>query len=209
MISLAVIAFNFVGDGLRDCARSAAQGRQGVAALMNPLLQAGLCTALLSVRDLMVDFNTDEGLVRRAVNGVSFDLDTGEIVALVGESGCGKSVTALALLRLIADPPGRISRRRDSVSRAQDLLQASEATDPRDPRQPHRHDLPGADDQPEPGLHHRPPGRASRSSCTSIWRQRTLLEQVRGAAEPPSTSPSRGCALAPIPTNSAAACVSG
>ena len=64
-------------------------------------------TALLSVRDLVVDFNTDEGLVR-AVDGVSFDLDTGEIVALVGESGCGKSVTALAILRLIADPPGRI-----------------------------------------------------------------------------------------------------
>jgi ABC-type dipeptide/oligopeptide/nickel transport system ATPase component len=64
-------------------------------------------TALLSVRDLVVDFNTDEGLVR-AVNGASFDLDTGEIVALVGESGCGKSVTALAILRLIADPPGRI-----------------------------------------------------------------------------------------------------
>ena len=64
-------------------------------------------TALLSVRDLVVDFNTDEGLIR-AVNGASFDLDTGEIVALVGESGCGKSVTALAILRLIADPPGRI-----------------------------------------------------------------------------------------------------
>ena len=64
-------------------------------------------TALLSVRDLVVDFRTDEGPVR-AVNGTSFDLNKGEIVALVGESGCGKSVTALAILRLIADPPGRI-----------------------------------------------------------------------------------------------------
>ncbi len=44
-----------------------------------------------------------------AVNGVSFDLRRGEIVALVGESGCGKSVTALSILRLVADPPGRIT----------------------------------------------------------------------------------------------------
>jgi oligopeptide transport system ATP-binding protein len=81
-------------------------------------------TALLSVRDLVVDFNTDEGLVR-AVNGASFDLDTGEIVALVGESGCGKSVTALAILRLIADPPGRIVAGEIQFE-GEDLRQASE-----------------------------------------------------------------------------------
>jgi oligopeptide transport system ATP-binding protein len=81
-------------------------------------------TALLSVRDLVVDFNTDEGLIR-AVNGASFDLDTGEIVALVGESGCGKSVTALAILRLIADPPGRIVAGEIQFE-GEDLRQASE-----------------------------------------------------------------------------------
>ena len=81
-------------------------------------------TALLSVRDLVVDFNTDEGLVR-AVNGASFDLDTGEIVALVGESGCGKSITALAILRLIADPPGRIVAGEIQFE-GEDLRQASE-----------------------------------------------------------------------------------
>jgi oligopeptide transport system ATP-binding protein len=64
-------------------------------------------SVLLSVRDLTVEFSTEAGIIT-AVDGVSFDLHAGEILALVGESGCGKSATALALLRLIADPPGRI-----------------------------------------------------------------------------------------------------
>jgi ABC-type dipeptide/oligopeptide/nickel transport system ATPase component len=62
---------------------------------------------LLSVRNLKVEFRTGEGVVK-AVNGVSFDVNRGEIVAIVGESGYGKSVTALALLRLIPEPPRRI-----------------------------------------------------------------------------------------------------
>jgi peptide/nickel transport system ATP-binding protein len=61
---------------------------------------------LLSVRDLRTVFATDAGPAR-AVDGVSFDVAAGETVGLVGESGCGKSVTALSILRLI-DPPGRI-----------------------------------------------------------------------------------------------------
>ncbi len=81
-------------------------------------------TALLSVRELVVDFHTDDGVVR-AVNGASFDLNNGEIVALVGESGCGKSVTALAILRLIADPPGRIIAGEIWFD-GEDLRQASE-----------------------------------------------------------------------------------
>jgi ABC-type dipeptide/oligopeptide/nickel transport system ATPase component len=79
---------------------------------------------LLSVRDLAVDFVTEEGTIV-AVDGVSFDLREGEILALVGESGCGKSATALALLRLIADPPGRITRGA-VLFRGRDLLQASD-----------------------------------------------------------------------------------
>ena len=62
--------------------------------------------ALLEVRDLRVAFETENGSVH-AVDGVSFTVDAGESVALVGESGCGKTVTALALMRLI-EPPGRI-----------------------------------------------------------------------------------------------------
>jgi oligopeptide transport system ATP-binding protein len=82
-------------------------------------------TALLSVRDLIVDFSTEEGFVT-AVDHVSFDLHAGEILALVGESGCGKSTTALALLRLIANPPGRIAGG-EVRFRGIDLLKASEA----------------------------------------------------------------------------------
>lgn len=65
-------------------------------------------SALLEIRDLEVQFNTHDGLVR-AVNGVSYEVHEGEMFALVGESGCGKSVSALAIMRLIATPPGRIA----------------------------------------------------------------------------------------------------
>src|SRR3977135_575674 len=60
----------------------------------------------LSVRDLVVDFVQDTGAVR-ALDGVSLDLHAGRVLGVVGESGCGKSVTARAILRLI-DRPGRI-----------------------------------------------------------------------------------------------------
>jgi oligopeptide transport system ATP-binding protein len=63
--------------------------------------------ALLEVRDLVVRFRTHEGTIH-AVNGISFDLEPGERLGLVGESGCGKSVTNLAVMRLLPKPAGRI-----------------------------------------------------------------------------------------------------
>jgi peptide/nickel transport system ATP-binding protein len=62
---------------------------------------------VLEVEDLQTCFYTRAGLVK-AVDGVSFALRRGETLAIVGESGCGKSVTALTLMQLVADPPGRI-----------------------------------------------------------------------------------------------------
>jgi oligopeptide transport system ATP-binding protein len=62
---------------------------------------------ILSVKDLKTRFHTPEGTVY-AVNSISFDVSEGETLAVVGESGCGKSVTMLSILRLIAIPPGEI-----------------------------------------------------------------------------------------------------
>ncbi len=62
---------------------------------------------LLEVKDLKTYFYTFEG-VARAVNGVSYCLDKGEALGIVGESGCGKSVTASSIMRIVPDPPGKI-----------------------------------------------------------------------------------------------------
>jgi oligopeptide/dipeptide ABC transporter ATP-binding protein len=66
-------------------------------------------STVLEVKDLVTRFHTHEGTVH-AVNGVSFHLDEGETLGVVGESGCGKSVTMLSLLRLIPVPPGKIEQ---------------------------------------------------------------------------------------------------
>ena len=64
-------------------------------------------SALLEIRDLKVQFKTDRGKVT-AVNGVSFSIGAGETVGIVGESGCGKTVTSLSVLGLIPQPPGKV-----------------------------------------------------------------------------------------------------
>jgi oligopeptide transport system ATP-binding protein len=64
-------------------------------------------TKLLQVENLQVDFTTYAGVVK-AVRGVSFGVEQGEVVAIVGESGCGKSVTAQSLVKLIPSPPGKV-----------------------------------------------------------------------------------------------------
>ncbi|HWQ27508.1 MAG TPA: ABC transporter ATP-binding protein [Dehalococcoidia bacterium] len=79
---------------------------------------------LLQVRDLRTHFFTDEGVVK-AVDGVSYDLEEGETLGLVGESGCGKSVSALSLLRLIPSPPGKIVGG-EVIFEGQDLLKLDE-----------------------------------------------------------------------------------
>ncbi|MBU2551507.1 MAG: ABC transporter ATP-binding protein [Proteobacteria bacterium] len=81
--------------------------------------------ALLEVSELRTAFDTQEGRVH-AVDGVSFRLDAGRTLGLVGESGCGKSVTALSIMRLVPNPPGRIESGR-IVFEGRDLLASSEA----------------------------------------------------------------------------------
>jgi peptide/nickel transport system ATP-binding protein len=80
--------------------------------------------ALLEVESLQTHFRTPEG-VNRAVDGVSFEVGEGETLAIVGESGCGKSVTASSILRLIPEPPGKIAGAIRFEGR--DLLKLSEA----------------------------------------------------------------------------------
>jgi oligopeptide transport system ATP-binding protein len=81
--------------------------------------------ALLSVQDLVVRFRTHDGTIH-AVNGVSFDLEAGERLGLVGESGCGKSVTNLAIMRLLPRPAGRIEGGRVEFD-GRDLVTMDEA----------------------------------------------------------------------------------
>jgi peptide/nickel transport system ATP-binding protein len=80
--------------------------------------------ALLTVDCLQTHFGTLDGVVR-AVDGLSFHIDHGETVAIVGESGCGKSVTSMSILRLIQEPPGKVAGR--ILFEERDLLVLSEA----------------------------------------------------------------------------------
>ena len=78
---------------------------------------------LLEVRKLQTQFRTSAGIVR-AVDGISYDVEEGETVALVGESGCGKSVSALSVMRLVSEPAGRIEAG-EIVFKGRDLLKLS------------------------------------------------------------------------------------
>ncbi len=80
---------------------------------------------LLEVENLRTQFFTSEGTVK-AVDGITYDVDEGETVAIVGESGCGKSVGAMSILRLIPDPPGRILEGSRIRFQGRDLLTVSD-----------------------------------------------------------------------------------
>ena len=80
-------------------------------------------SALLEVRNLQVDFRTRNGIAH-VLDGIEFSLSKGEILGIVGESGCGKSMTALAIMGLVPTPPGRIAGG-EIVYRGENLLKAS------------------------------------------------------------------------------------
>jgi peptide/nickel transport system ATP-binding protein len=79
---------------------------------------------LLEIRNLQTHFRTPDGGVNRAVEGISFHVNAGETLAIVGESGCGKSVTAMSVLRLLPEPPSKTSG--EILFRGRDLLKLSD-----------------------------------------------------------------------------------
>ena len=123
-IAITVLAFNTLGDALRDTlsgsttAKFRRRGvkrqrgltvvdREGPTVTARPADKAPRETPLLEVCDLTIEFQTDAGPVR-VVEDVSFEVAAGRIVGLVGESGCGKTVSSLSVLRLLPSPPARI-----------------------------------------------------------------------------------------------------
>ena len=138
-IALTVLAFNTLGDSLRDTISGAptsnrtrqqrkVKSRRGITTVARSAVPAqpapsdGAQPALLEVRGLSIEFDTDNGPVR-VVDNASFDVGAGKIVGLVGESGCGKTVSSLAILRLLPTPPGQIVGGSIRYN-GQDLLQA-------------------------------------------------------------------------------------
>src|SRR5580765_7865329 len=79
---------------------------------------------LLRVTDLVTSFRTDEGVLR-AVDEASFEIDSGTTVGIVGESGCGKSVTALSIMRLLPEPAGKVDKGKIELE-GEDLLRFTE-----------------------------------------------------------------------------------
>ncbi len=120
IIALTVLAFNTLGDALRDTVSGTAtkgrgrQAQRGLTAVTQHAKKARAAEApepdgpaLLEVRALCIEFDTETGPAR-VVDEASFDVGRGQIVGLVGESGCGKTVSSLAILRLLSSPPARI-----------------------------------------------------------------------------------------------------
>ncbi len=133
---------------------------------------------MLTIDNLTTDLDSDSGLVR-AVDALSLTIERGETFALVGESGCGKSMTALSILRLLPDS-GRVSAGRVDVDGI-DITQLPEARmrDIRGRRD--QHHLPGAVDEPQPGDDRRPPDhRGDRAAHRAARRRRRSRRRSTG-----------------------------
>src|SRR2546422_9295872 len=89
--------------------------------------------AVLRIEGLRTYFHTYEGIVK-AVEGIDLVVRAGETVGLVGETGCGKSVTALSVLRRVPTPPGEIEAGRDVLHQPAEAYRPRPASDARPPR---------------------------------------------------------------------------
>ena len=109
-------------------------------------------TDLLNINDLHLEFHTYDGVVK-VLAGVNLKMQRGDVLGLVGETGCGKSMTALSVPRLIPMPPGRITAGRVTFN-GEDILSKSESEMEAFRAQSPRHDIPGPGDEPQPALYH-------------------------------------------------------
>ena len=153
MVAL-VLAANLFADGVRDAFDPRARAFRPRVLRKKPCLRRP--RPCLKSTNVKVALDSEAGLVK-AIDGMRLTLRRGETFALVGESGCGKSMTALALMRLLPEN-GRITDgeiRLDGAGHAR----AARGRHARDPRRQDRHDLPGAGHEPEPGDARRRPDR--------------------------------------------------
>ena len=160
---------------------------------------------VLDVKNLKTVFFTNSGLFK-AVDDVSFSVRRGETLAIVGESGCGKSVTALSIMRLVPDPPGRIVGGSVTLE-GTDLLALDEDDDARHQGQPHLDDLPGADDLAQSGDADRRPDHRSLRLHQNMSQQGGA-EAARSRCCAWSAFPNLNGARRNIRTSSPAACAS-
>ena len=142
---------------------------------MNSGSRANTNETILDVKDLKTYFYTEDGVVK-AVDGVDFSVKKGEVLGLVGESGCGKSVSSFSILRLVS-PPGRITGG-EIIFEGKDILKLSEDEMVKDARRPHLHDLPAAAIQPQPGLQGGRPGGGSADDPQGDEEERSLGQAV-------------------------------
>ena len=182
--------------------RPAARRAESAAAAMTRRLSA---LTVLEVEGLRTHFFTKAGVVK-AVDDVSFTVGRGEVLGLVGESGSGKSMTGYSIMGLI-DPPGRIVDGTDPCSTASTCARCREEAMRAAARQPHRDDLPGSDDDAEPGPAHRhaddrgDPRARERAASRRRAHARATRWCRSAFRRPTSASP-------PIRTSSPAACAS-
>ena len=132
---------------------------------------------VLEVRDLHTHFFLRRGVVK-AVDGVSFALRRGEVLGLVGESGCGKSLTALSLMRLLPKGGARTIKG-EVLLDGEDILERTPARDARDPRPQDLDGPAGPADLAQPGVHdRRPAARGDRAAPHAAPRAEIMKEAV-------------------------------